>query len=200
MQPHMLTPLPPIPVYPTVAYLQEYLTAKRVTEVHKKVMGLGLLAYGPPPSNRSLAQPPLTPGGGKFQPPAQHQLPPLTPQTYYAHFTHLLRWELDAQASQKETLILWKAGIKVLNWDEGTFVLYVPSVRGEYGEGGGRVGVGDLVHLREVVEFVVEVPGSAGSKGRGNESKETAISGHGTGRAFEGRVSVVRKREGLIRK
>ncbi|RXW11818.1 hypothetical protein EST38_g14038 [Candolleomyces aberdarensis] len=212
MQPHVLTPLPPIPVYPTRAYLQEYLTTKRVAEVHKKVMGLGLLAYGPPPSSRivggmSQAQSPLTPGGGgvgKMQVQLQpsQQLPPLTPETYYAHFTHLLRWELDAQAFQKETLILWKAGIKVLNWDESTFVVYVPSVRGEYGEAGSRmgVGVGDLVHLREVVEFMVEVPGSAGSnKGRGGEScKETVISGQGTGRAFEGRVSVVRKREGLI--
>ena len=184
--PHRLTPLPPIPIFPAMAYLQDYLPQKRADEAHKKAMSLALLsmpAPAPPPRLGAVSTP-TTPVS------KPEQLPPLTPQTYHAHFVHLLRWELDAQAVQKENIILWKVGVRVLDWDEGTFALYVPSVRGDT-EFGGRVGVGDLVHLREVVE-VKEI------RRDGREEKEY-ITGQGTGTAFEGRVTVVRKREGFIR-
>lgn len=181
--PHRLTPLPPIPIFPAMNYLQEYLTQKRVEEAHKKAMNLALLSKPAPPPPHRLGTTPTTLG-------KPEQLPPLTPQTYHAHFAHLLRWELDAQAVQKENIVLWKVGIKVLEWDDATFALYVPSVRGDT-EFGGRVAVGDLVHFREVVE-IKEI------RRDGREDKEY-ITGQGTGTAFEGRVTVVRKREGFIR-
>jgi hypothetical protein len=169
-----------------MAYLQYYLPQKRADEAHKKAMSLALLSMPapPPPPRLGAVSTPTTPIS------KPEQLPPLIPQTYHTHFVHLLRWELDAQAVQKENIILWKVGVRVLDWDEGTFALYVPSVRGDT-EFGGRVGVGDLVHLREVVE-VKEI------RRDGREDREY-VTGQGTGTAFEGRVTVVRKREGFIR-
>lgn len=179
--PHKMTPLPPMPIFPPRRYLQQYLTSDRMEEAHKKAMSLSLLSLPPPP--------PAHRHNGHTN--GTVPLPELQPETYHAHFLHLLRWELDAQATQKENIILWKAGIKVLDWSEATFVLYVPSVRGDT-EFGGRVAIGDLVHMREVIEF------KDADKDAGHRDQKEVASGRGTGNAFEGRVTVVRKREGLV--
>lgn len=148
-------------------------------------MSLALLTQAAPPTLPLVGEP-----SGFTTNPSPGQPPPLTPETYHARFAHLLRWELDAQATQKEDIVLWKVGVKVLNWDEDTFSLQVPNVRGDT-EFGGRVAVGDLVHLREVVE-IKEI------RKNGREEKEYITGGCGTGRAFEGRITVVRKREASV--
>jgi len=190
---HTLTPLPPIPLFPPTSYLQTYLTQSRIDQAQKKVMSLALLSSPPPPPPPKLSASSWGSSPSKSKPPSTvtAPLPPLKPETYYAHFLHLLRWELDAQATQKEQIVLWKVGISVLNWDEATFVLYVPSVRGDT-EFGGRVAIGDLVQLREVMEWR-----EVRREGPNREEKEY-VGGKGTGRAFEGRVTVVRKREGMV--
>ncbi|EAU87611.2 helicase MOV-10 [Coprinopsis cinerea okayama7 len=202
-QHHTLAPVPPIPIFPSVSYLQNYLPQRMVEEVMKKNMSLALISMPPPPPPKRHV----------WTPPDQHSptartvsnlnnaLPPLAIQTYYQHFVHLLRWELDALARLKENVVLWKIGVQVLNWREDTFVIYVPNVRGDM-DFGGKIGVGDLVHLREVVELKGPLAvGAKGNKGpRGGMSQEDVdvVSGTGTGRAFEARVTVVRRREGLV--
>lgn len=184
--PHSLSPLPPAPVFPPQAYLQDYLTPKRVEETHEEAMDLTLLSQ---PARPSLPLPgTVSPFSSNT---ASEPLQPLTPQTYYDRLVHLLRWELDAQASQKEDIVLWKVDVKVLNWDEDIFALQVPNARGD-SEFGGRVAIGDLVHLREVVELKE-------TKTDGREIKEYVTGGVGTGRAFEGRITAVRKREAHVR-
>lgn len=99
--------------------------------------------------------------------------PPLAIETYEAHWTALLAWELDNQAKDKESLVLWKNPIKVLDWDRSEFVLEVAGLRENYP----RLEIGDLAHLRMIFE----------------DAKT------GSGRAFEARVNSLRKREGLVR-
>lgn len=100
-------------------------------------------------------------------------VPPLKVDTYRAHWSCLLGWELDSLTSDKEQIVLWKIGIKVAVWDHAEFALFVPGIRENYP----RLEIGDLVHLREVLP---------------QQQK-------GSGLAFEGRVVALRKREGFIR-
>lgn len=98
---------------------------------------------------------------------------PLAANTYHSHWLEILRWELDAVALEKEQIVLWKVVPKVAVWKESEFVLFVPGIR----ENHPHLEVGDLVHLREVME----------------------AEKRGTNRALEGRVVALRKREGLVR-
>ena len=77
-------------------------------------------------------------------------------------------------ALQKEQIVLWKLGFRVENWKNAEFVLYVPGVRENYP----RLEIGDLVHMRQVIE----------------------AEQRGTRMALEGRVVTLRKREGFVRK
>jgi hypothetical protein len=99
--------------------------------------------------------------------------PPLTIETYKDHWTALLAWELDNLTKEKEELVLWKMSIKVSSWGRDEFSLFVAGIRENFP----RLEVGDLVHLRELREDLR----------------------CGSGIAFEGRVVMLRKREGLIR-
>ncbi|KAG6837047.1 hypothetical protein H0H93_015618 [Arthromyces matolae] len=98
--------------------------------------------------------------------------PPLQIKTYHSHWLTLLAWELDHSSLEKEKIVLWKVGIKIGIWGDAEFVLTVAGVRENYP----RLEVGDIVHLREVYEKLQR----------------------GSGIAFEGRVTVLRKREGLV--
>lgn len=69
--------------------------------------------------------------------------------------------------------MLWKQRIKTFDWDRSEFLLEVAGLREDYP----RLGVGDLAHLRMVFEDTMK----------------------GNGQAFEARIIMIRKREGLIR-
>ena len=84
-----------------------------------------------------------------------------------------MRHELDAMTTQKEQITLWKIRVSVAIWSDAQFVLYVPGIR----ENHPRLDIGDLVHMREVIE-------------------DKKI---GSMKAFEGRVVTLRKREGFVR-
>jgi hypothetical protein len=99
--------------------------------------------------------------------------PSLTIDTYHAHWSCLLGWELDSLALDKAKILLWKIGIKVAVWDHAEFALFVPGIRENYP----RLEIGDLVHMREVIPQQQQ----------------------GSGLAFEGRVVALRMREGFIR-
>lgn len=75
--------------------------------------------------------------------------------------------------TQKEQITLWKIRVSVAIWSDAQFVLYVPGIR----ENHPRLDIGDLVHMREVIE-------------------DKKI---GSMKAFEGRVVTLRKREGFVR-
>ncbi|KAG6856540.1 hypothetical protein H0H87_003359 [Tephrocybe sp. NHM501043] len=98
--------------------------------------------------------------------------PPLQIKTYHDHWQTLLGWELDHSSLEKEKIVLWKVGIKIAIWIDAEFVLTVPGIRENYP----RLEIGDLIHLREVYEKLQR----------------------GSGMVFEGRVTALRKREGLI--
>lgn len=147
-QPHNLVPLPPVPVFPPITYPQTFLIPKLIDKLDK------------PPSVTLLSVAPPT------------VVPPLKVDTYRAHWSCLLGWELDSLTSDKEQIVLWKIGIKVAVWDHAEFALFVPGIRENYP----RLEIGDLVHLREVLP---------------QQQK-------GSGLAFEGRVVALRKREGFI--
>ena len=106
--------------------------------------------------------------------PSVAEVPALTQESYYDHWITLLRWELDAMALQKEQIVLWQLGFRVENWKNAEFALYVPGIR----ENHPRLEIEDLVHMRQVLE----------------------AQNCGSGRAFEGRVVNLRKREGFVRK
>ena len=150
-QPQTLQSLPPSPPFPPTSYVRSFLLPSLVDELCK------------PRSSNLLSSPP----------PPLGSAPPLTIDTYDAHWSALLAWELDNLAKDKEGLVLWKNPIKVLNWDRSEFVLEVPGLRENYP----RLEIGDLAHLRMIFE----------------EAKT------GSGRAFEARVNALRKREGLVR-
>ena len=76
-------------------------------------------------------------------------------------------------ALQKEQIVLWQLGFRVGNWKNAEFVLYVPGIR----ENHPRLEMGDLVHMRQVIE-----------------ARKC-----GSGMALEGRVVNLRKREGFVR-
>lgn len=105
-------------------------------------------------------------------PPAA-ECPPLQTKSYHVHWQTLLAWELDHTTLDKERIVLWKVGIKIGTWVNAEFVLAVPGIR----ENHPRLEIGDLVQLREVYEKLRR----------------------GSGMAFEGRVTALRKREGLVR-
>jgi hypothetical protein len=114
--------------------------------------------------NLTLLSAPTIPSGAKA--------PALTQDSYHDHWITLLRWELDAMALQKEQIVLWQLGLRVENWKNAEFVLYVPGIR----ENHPRLEIEDLVHMRHV-----------------------EAQSHGSGIAFEGRVVNLRKREGFVR-
>ncbi|KAK0200904.1 P-loop containing nucleoside triphosphate hydrolase protein [Desarmillaria ectypa] len=99
-------------------------------------------------------------------------LPGLTVERYREHWNTLLAWELDQVAADKEQIVLWKIGVRVVDWKQSYFSLVVAGIR----ENHPHLEVGDLIHLRQVLV----------------EEKR------GSGLAFEGRVLTLRKREGLI--
>lgn len=177
-----MEPLPPIPPFPSREYLKGYLKGGRVKKAHLAALSLDLLTLPPPTTGIPRLTRPTT-----EQPRVVHQ------EGYHTHFFYLLRLELDAQARLKEQVILWKAGLQVLEWSKGTFVLRDPSVRGESGFGG-RVAIGDSVLMRGVYE----VKESRYDSVTGKRKDYATGLGRGTGLAFEGRVIAVRKREGLV--
>jgi len=105
--------------------------------------------------------------------PKQEKIPPLVIDTYHTHWTEILRWELDAIVSEKEEIIIWRIAVKVVSWKDAEFVFPVPGIR----ENHPYLEIGDLVHFREVLK---------------NEKR-------GSNSAVEGRVTALRKREGLVR-
>lgn len=62
---------------------------------------------------------------------------------------------------------------------------------------GGKIAIGDIVILREVIEFKEAGPTSEGD-GLASPTATTTGKGKGTGRAFEARVTTVRRRESLV--
>ena len=147
---HSLKPLPPIPIFPSVSYLQSFLIPRLIDETHKS-------------DNFSLLNAPPIPKDSKT--------PLLDRINYHNHWAEILRWEIDAIAQKKEDIVLWKLGLKVVEWNDSEFVLFVPGIR----ENHPYLEVGDLVHLREVTM---------------QEKRRQAL---------EGRVVALTKREGLIR-
>lgn len=148
-QPHTLYPLEPIAVFPPLQYRQTYLLPSLI-KIVRSSHPLALLAAPPP----------------------EESGPPLDPASYYEHWTGILRHELDAMTTQKEQITLWKTRVSVAIWSDAQFVLYVPGIR----ENHPRLDIGDLVHMREVIE-------------------DQKI---GSMKAFEGRVVTLRKREGFV--
>lgn len=104
--------------------------------------------------------------------PYEAKAPALRQETYHDHWITLLRWELNAMTLQKEQIVLWKLGFRVASWKNAEFVLDVPGIR----ENHPRLEIGDLVHMREVIE----------------------AEQRGTCKALEGRVVTLRKREGFV--
>lgn len=149
---HTLKPLSPIPLFPSITYLETYLTP-RLIEDSTKSDNLAL-----------LSAPPI---------PYEAKAPALSQETYHDHWITLLRWELNAMTLQKEQIVLWKLGFRVASWKNAEFVLDVPGIR----ENHPRLEIGDLVHMREVIE----------------------AEQRGTCKALEGRVVTLRKREGFVR-
>jgi hypothetical protein len=149
---HTLEPLSPVPLFPSVTYLETYLTPRLIKDSITS-------------NNLTLLSAPPIPSGAKA--------PALTQESYHEHWITLLRWELDAMALQKEQIVLWQLALRVENWQNAEFVLYVPGIR----ENHPRLEIGDLVHMRQVIE-----------------ARKC-----GSGMALEGRVVNLRKREGLAR-
>ncbi|KAF9553859.1 P-loop containing nucleoside triphosphate hydrolase protein [Agrocybe pediades] len=147
---HPLKPLPAVHPFPSLSWIQSFLPTQMI-EVASDSTDLSL-----------LSAPPI------FE---QEILPPLSPHTYYSHWSAILRHELDAIANEKEEIIIWKIAAKVVSWKDSEFELSVPGIRENYP----YLEIGDLVHLREVHEL-----------GRGRRG------------ALEGRVSALRKREGYV--
>lgn len=106
--------------------------------------------------------------------------PPLSPDSYHTHFRPLLQDELSTTALVKSEIVLWQTRVFCAEsssyanqHEESTeFALFVPGIR----ENHPKVDVCDLVHLREIFGQLA------------------------SGLGFEGRVTRLRKREGIIRK
>ena len=75
---------------------------------------------------------------------------------------------------EKEGIVLWKKSVKVVEWDSAEFSLEVQGIR----ENHPYLEIGDLVHMREVLEPEMK----------------------GRLQAVEGRVVALRKRDGFVRK
>ncbi|KAF8966899.1 P-loop containing nucleoside triphosphate hydrolase protein [Flammula alnicola] len=123
---HPLNPLPAIPVFPSISYLQSFLIPGLIDESLKS--DIPSLLHGQPI-------------------PKDSQVPPLDTLKYLDHWTEILRWELDAIAHKKEQIVLWKIGAKVAAWKDAEFMFSVPGIR----ENHPHLQVGDLVHMREVI-------------------------------------------------
>ncbi|KAJ3505597.1 hypothetical protein NLJ89_g7334 [Agrocybe chaxingu] len=147
---HPLKPLPPIPIFPSPTYLQSFLSSRSISTSLKYNLNL-------------LSSPPTAPNS---------KPPSLGKETYHQHWKEILQWELDAITVKKEQIVLWKMGVKVVAWKDAEFVLSVPGIR----ENHPYLEIGDLVHMREVLEAQQK----------------------GSGHAVEARVVALRKREGLI--
>jgi hypothetical protein len=96
---HPLKPLPPIPVFPSLSYLQTFLIPKLINQTTKNDVPSLLRA---------------TPIQKDAQPTR------LGLDTYHDHWTQILRWELDAVAHDKEQVAVWK---------EAEFLFSVPGIR-----------------------------------------------------------------------
>lgn len=125
-------------------------------------------------------------------PDPEQRCPLLSADSYYKHFLHVLQDELSTVVAHKAQIILWKASISLADTigpnptlspherqlrnnvtsPDAQFVISVPGIR----ENHPRLDIGDTVHMREVLV----------------DRKE------GSGLAFEARVTVLRKREGLV--
>ena len=126
-QVHTLEPLTAIPLFPSISYLETYLTPRLIKDSIRS-------------DNLTLLSAPPIPSGT--------EVPPLTQKSYHDHWITLLRWELDAMALQKEQIVLWQLSFRVENWKNAEFVLYVPGIRENYP----RLEIEDLVHMRQVLE------------------------------------------------
>ncbi|KAJ3992098.1 P-loop containing nucleoside triphosphate hydrolase protein [Lentinula boryana] len=105
-------------------------------------------------------------------PPDKTACRPLNAEEYKYHWKSLLSWELDQLATDKQKIILWQVKVGALDWDNAEFSVLVPGIRENYP----RLDIGDVLHLREVL-----INWKTGS-----------------GCAFEGRVTRLKKREGFI--
>lgn len=155
-EPHPLIPLQALPVFPPESYLQSFLTPSLDGSVRKYSNLHALLSLPPPP------------------PPPSSKVFPLELETYHNHWADILRWELEGTALKKEQVILWQKPVKVSLWKDDEFVFELPGIR----ENDPYLEIGDLVHMREVLE----------------------AEKRGSNRAVEGRIVILRKREGLVRK
>ncbi|KAH6904502.1 helicase MOV-10 [Coprinopsis sp. MPI-PUGE-AT-0042] len=189
--PHTLATIPPLLHFPSLSYLREYLTESRLREVYDGPSERGE-GQGTGLASKLLLQPPNGEGGATQREGGAK----LTPEVYTTHFTSLLSLELDALATMKSRLVLWKIGVTIDVWDEATFTLSCPNVRGDT-DFGGKIAIGDIVILREVIEFKESGPTSEGDS-VSSPTGTTTGKGKGTGRAFEARVTNVRRREGLV--
>lgn len=153
-QQQTLQRLPATSPFPPASYVRGFLPQKLAEDLCK------------PSTSNILTSPPVPL-------PLEKPLDPLTQDTYEEHFTTLLAWELDNLAKDKEDLVLWKMSLKAHDLARSEFVLEVAGLRENYP----RLDIGDLAHLRTIIEDAHT----------------------GTGQAFEARVIALRKREGLVR-
>ncbi|KAK0476087.1 AAA domain-containing protein [Armillaria novae-zelandiae] len=151
-QPHHFNALPPLPIFPSPSYYRGICPHGMINTLNDAYQP-DLLSSAPPE-------------------PTTLRLPGLTAERYREHWNTLLAWELDQVAADKEQIVLWKMGVRVVDWRQSHFSLVVAGIR----ESHPHLEVGDLIHLRQVLV----------------EEKR------GTRLAFEGRVLTLRKREGFI--
>lgn len=149
-QPHHFNALPPLPIFPSPSYYRGICPHGMINTLND--------AYQPDLLSSAPPEPTL-------------RLPGLTTERYREHWNTLLAWELDQVAADKEQIVLWKMGARVVDWKQSHFSLVVAGIR----ENHPYLEVGDLLHLRQVL-----------------------VEKRGTGLAFEGRVLTLRKREGFI--
>ena len=153
LEKHELKPLPALPVFPPESFFQSFLSPSLIDSIRSSDSLHAL-----------LSSPPLGPS---------EKVPALELEVYRQHWADVLRWELEAMTLEKEQIVLWKAPMKVESWTAAEFKLEVPGIRENYP----YLEIGDLVHMREVLEKDMK----------------------GTLKAVEGRVVALRKREGLVR-
>lgn len=106
--------------------------------------------------------------------PVVNTVPNLQSDSYHARWRALLGLELSHVAAEKSNTILWETGLKVWDFKDAEFIVNVPGIRENYP----KLDPGDLIHMREVFQ------------------DHHSFSSN----AFEGRITVLRKREGIVRK
>ena len=114
--PHTLATIPPLALFPSLSYLQEYLTEGRLREVYD---GAGEAAAEGNGMGGGLTSKLLLQAPNHEDSAAQQGIANLTPESYTSHFTALLALELDALATMKSRLVLWKIGVTIDVWEEG---------------------------------------------------------------------------------